>query len=65
MEPAALLALRDANRAIDVTSLLPNIAAPTLVVHKGDSDFAAHRLRQNLSPTPDPDARTRHRSVLP
>jgi class 3 adenylate cyclase len=38
MGPGELLAFRDANKRIDVTPLLPQIVAPTLVVHS-ETDF--------------------------
>jgi class 3 adenylate cyclase len=34
IEPEALMAFRNANRAVDLTQMLPRVSAPTLVVHK-------------------------------
>ncbi len=39
VEPEALIAFRDANRAIDLTDTLPRVAAPTLVVHRVLEDY--------------------------
>ena len=48
MGPLELLALRDANRSIDVTALLPQIAAPTLVIHL-DTDFTPPRYSREFA----------------
>ena len=58
MEPGHLLAFREANRSIDVTDLLPKIAAPTLIVHKGDTDFPIAFARKFASLIPNAEFTT-------